>query len=186
MKKHGYVHRDLHSGNIACSQTNKKTIQLLNKSIPTFGYIYSVIDYGLITHKKFDLTIKEKKILSESSDVISIIYLTFENKVWNFVNKLMKRDKKFRIDFVSVFANFKKTTYFDMISKLTNHKELQMLLFELIFPEHHQIILLKEHYPGKYVKPYIKISFDDLLYMISHYDNPKKIADHFLSKLPKL
>jgi hypothetical protein len=66
LNKSGYSHNDLHSGNIAFIKIPKNqfiTIELNgNKyNFKSYGYQFSIIDYGLILHKKFILTRKEKK-----------------------------------------------------------------------------------------------------------------------------
>lgn len=52
MHKHGYVHCDLHGGNVGVIKTSKKYITCLDHKIPTFGYRFIPIDYGLVKHKK--------------------------------------------------------------------------------------------------------------------------------------
>jgi len=44
----GYTHNDLNLGNIMYTKTKKKYINILNLSVPTMGYIFSIIDYGNI------------------------------------------------------------------------------------------------------------------------------------------
>ena len=66
MASNSFVHTDLHMGNIAYTKVDKKSkikIQLdgINYLIPTYGYQYAIIDYGLIQNKKFDLKKSEEK-----------------------------------------------------------------------------------------------------------------------------
>ena len=57
-----YIHGDIHMGNIGWIKTAKnKKIQILNQSIPTFGYIFKVIDYGMVIKKSDIKNQKEKK-----------------------------------------------------------------------------------------------------------------------------
>ena len=49
----GYSHGDLHPGNIMITKTDKKYFNIMGKKVPTFGYILSAIDYGMVMHRKF-------------------------------------------------------------------------------------------------------------------------------------
>ena len=53
MHKNDYTHGDLHSQNICYKKTKIKTIKILGLSIPTYGYIFSLIDYGCVSSLKF-------------------------------------------------------------------------------------------------------------------------------------
>jgi hypothetical protein len=71
MNKVGYSHNDLHGGNIAYVKIPKNqyiTIEINGNKykFKSYGYQFSAIDYGLILHKKFILSRKEKKIYANS------------------------------------------------------------------------------------------------------------------------
>jgi|APSaa5957512622_1039677.scaffolds.fasta_scaffold103323_1 serine/threonine protein kinase len=61
MKKHNFTHADIHNRNIAYKKTNNKTIKLGDISVNTYGYIYSLIDYGNAIHPKFKRLTDENK-----------------------------------------------------------------------------------------------------------------------------
>jgi serine/threonine protein kinase len=44
MHKNNYIHGDIHNGNIGYVKTNKKYIKILDNKIPTFGYIFKIIE----------------------------------------------------------------------------------------------------------------------------------------------
>jgi hypothetical protein len=61
-----YVHNDLHLNNIAYTKVDRKKLIVLNINgtiykIKSYGYQFSIIDYGLIIHKNFDLNIEQRK-----------------------------------------------------------------------------------------------------------------------------
>lgn len=65
LNKSGYIHNDLHYGNIAYKKIpydKKITININGNKykIKSFGYQWSIIDYGLILHRKFIMTKKSK------------------------------------------------------------------------------------------------------------------------------
>ena len=53
LKKGGYIHNDIHSGNITFNKTDKK-IKIGTKIIQSKN-IYSLIDYGFNKHKKYNI-----------------------------------------------------------------------------------------------------------------------------------
>jgi hypothetical protein len=67
LSKSSFIHNDLHLNNMAYVETNKNhQIKMdvgLNKIIKfkSYGYQFSLIDYGLILHKNFKLKQKEQK-----------------------------------------------------------------------------------------------------------------------------
>jgi len=61
-----YIHNDLHLNNIAYSKINHNqmiTIMIDGEKykLKSYGYQFSIIDYGEILHKNFNLSIKKKK-----------------------------------------------------------------------------------------------------------------------------
>ena len=54
MHTNDFVHRDLTSKNICYKKTKTKNIKILGLSIPTYGYIFSLIDYGGVGSLKFE------------------------------------------------------------------------------------------------------------------------------------
>jgi len=66
MNSYQYIHNDLHLNNIAYTKVDNNKLIHLNidgqiYKLKSFGYHFSIIDYGLILHKSFDLTIKKRK-----------------------------------------------------------------------------------------------------------------------------
>ena len=49
----GYIHNDLHSGNLMVIKTDDKFFDFNGKKIPTYGNQIVCIDYGNILHKKY-------------------------------------------------------------------------------------------------------------------------------------
>jgi hypothetical protein len=74
LHKHGYMHRDLHGGNIMCDETMQK---------------WYIIDYGSIYKKTFVKNYLDKQIgfYDADSDFFSIIYASLENPVFDHMSK---------------------------------------------------------------------------------------------------
>ena len=70
--KGGYSHNDLHVGtNIMVTKTKKKYFTLNNDKVPFYGLQCIAIDYGEVSHEKFDINYKKhpyKKMFSINRD----------------------------------------------------------------------------------------------------------------------
>jgi len=178
MHKAKYIHGDLHSGNIGLIKTNKKNIKILDYSVPTFGWIFKAIDYGLVKHVKY-LKSKEKKEYKfhMENEQQNLIYLLVETKFWNFVRK-----NKIKLDYKKDVAAFKKMDEYNIIKDLTDNENLQMLLFEILYPEKHQRLLLGNKFKKVY-KINLSIPIEDIIFTIRSGSNSLKVIDYFMSKL---
>lgn len=97
LQKNGYSHGDIHFGNIGYIKTTKTYIKILNNKIPTYGYIYKLIDYGFIKNKNNNLYIgnRIKFELSYFCEYIliillNIIYLTSKISIPNIMKLIRK------------------------------------------------------------------------------------------------
>jgi hypothetical protein len=52
MRQDGWVHGDLHAGNIGANAVNYKTIVINGTTVPTYGYRFKLLDFGLVANKK--------------------------------------------------------------------------------------------------------------------------------------
>jgi hypothetical protein len=64
MHTNGFFHRDIHGKNICYKKTSIKTINIFNMKIPTFGYLFSIIDYKSVISNKFNLSEDEVKLIT--------------------------------------------------------------------------------------------------------------------------
>lgn len=60
IRRAGYTHNDLHIGNIGFIKVNRD-YKIKNLNIKSYGYQFSIIDYGMILHNRFELNRKDKK-----------------------------------------------------------------------------------------------------------------------------
>jgi serine/threonine protein kinase len=105
LEKNNFYHQDIHLGNIGYTKTNKKTIKIFGFDIPTYGYIFSLIDYGSMTR-----TVPYKGY----TDIASLI---FELHSWyDCVGQNMLPP------FEDVFKLIKKEPEYDIIKKWTKNK----------------------------------------------------------------
>jgi hypothetical protein len=181
MQKHGYVHGDFHSGNVAALKTTKKTINILGYKVPTYGYIYSVIDYGFIRHKKYTLD-KKEKIVFKDPYYNELVYLTdyfVHSKFWDYIQKNKIKLNPYKKD----LELFNKSDVKKILEKLTPNPNLQFFLCSVLFPEIYQKIVLRDKYPGKEIDNILLITLEELLYFVININNPKLLIEFFLNKL---
>jgi len=96
MNSEGYFHHDFHTKNVGLIKTKEKFITILNKKIPTHGYIVVPIDYCLVLHKKFILKDWEKKALKYDNDLFSLLNTFVISTMTS--NLEIKNEQKINID----------------------------------------------------------------------------------------
>ncbi len=110
MASNSFVHTDLHMGNIAYTKVDKKSkikIQLdgINYLIPTYGYQYAIIDYGLIQNKKFDLKKSEEKKYQKHIKYNRDLNIFFIYTLTNVQYAIKKKNKSNKIILMNKLLN---------------------------------------------------------------------------------
>ena len=101
MYKNGFIHADLHNKNICYTNIDKNRNIILHMpkqkyTIKSYGYQYSIIDYGLALHKNFILSEKERErygiFRKYNKDLEKFFINTLTNV--NYAVKIRKNDLK--------------------------------------------------------------------------------------------
>ena len=197
MQTHGYLHNDFHFGNIGVKKTDKKYINInintntntntntLDKKIPTFGYIYCAIDYGLVLNKKYILSNEENKKFNRKNDLHVLLNSMYnDDKLINYWIKLIN-NKKIVYDYDSDMKLFNKTNEKKILEKITDNVEIQFELFSVIFPTAFQKLLLKQYTPKKPFDVVMYIPLEQIIHFVSIIDNPKKCIEYFIQEFNK-
>ncbi len=180
LHKNNYTHGDFHMGNIGWIKTPKtKQIIINNTKICTYGYVYKLIDFGMIINKNDIHTQKELKIFEKNLllEKYYIIYTLTDNKFNDF---LINNNIKW--DYNVIYHKFKKTKYYDLIKQFSNSKNIQLFLFDILFTTEFQKIILQEKYKSTIFRK-IFIPLEDIIFIIKNYENPNKIIYYFNNKL---
>jgi len=175
-----YIHGDIHMGNIGWVKTTENyKIKIFNLLIPTFGYIFKLIDYGMVI-KKIDIkNINEKKKFQDNflNELVLLVYMMVDTKIYDYINK-----NKINMNFNRDYKQFKESIFYPIINKYSNLKEIQMFLFDILFPTQYQKIAFNSQY-SKTIPRKLYIPFDDIIYFILNYKEPNKIIKYFNDKL---
>lgn len=114
LKKGGFIHNDIHSGNITLNKTDKK-IKIASKSFQSEN-IYSLIDYGFNKHKKYKINDQyTKEYININWD---LLYFTRQIILQNNVLQDLYKEKKVIRDFKPGFKMEKLFEIYD------NHKSI--------------------------------------------------------------
>ena len=98
MHSNGYYHRDVNDYNWCYTKTKLKYINILGLKIPTFGYLYSIIDYSDCYNLKFKLSSDETKEifarynnLKYEDNMNFLMYNFFPGSYFSFTRNLVLR-----------------------------------------------------------------------------------------------
>ena len=175
-----YVHSDIHNRNIGWVKTGKTTkIKLGKLNIPTYGYIFKLIDYGMVMNKLNKMTKKEKVEFANNfeNELVLLTHFMVDSAIYDFIN-----ENKIGLDFNADYAKFKKTRYYNLIRKYSTNKYIQMFLFDILFPSQYQSIAFGEYYTQTIPRK-LFIPFEDIEYFILNYKTPNLIIKYFNNKL---
>lgn len=183
MNSKGYYHRDVDFDNIAYVKTKRKTIKVFNYDVPTFGYIFSLIDYGNILHDKYLLDAPDRKKLKffkkHGSDVklFSFILSNYEE-----VFKLITHKKIIRTPYDEAIKNINKLPEYEIIRKYTKVPKYEMFLLAIINKQQFaELRGLKSD--TSYNKYTYYIDRNDLFYMFIHSNDHRKIIKHLINSI---
>lgn len=187
MMKHGYMHTDTHTGNIMYKKTTKKTIKLGKTTIPTYGYQWYIIDYGLVKHKDFDKTKNKNdrdtekfKLKNRHYDLIVFLLNMIEIPIYGIAFK-----QKIKLPSTQeLIEKIKETDEFLIIKKLvpklkeplTLNYSIEML-FLIFYPvKYHEILGIDVQKYKRYIKTY-DVNGPIFASMIKNLDKPTKMIE---------
>ncbi len=199
LEKNKYKHGDLHFWNIMykyvpdyntidASFSHKTGDKIYN--IPSFGYNFCMIDFGEVTHKKFDLTKSQLQWHNASkSDMVAILdYIFFMP-----INKTVEKKKINLLPLESLIKEIKKEpeykeTIEPLIGKTYLPFEKNILIqntFKAINTNRFlEICGFAKHVKSinKFIHPQL-IDLDDYLYCWKNLHKLENIVEHFTNKL---
>ena len=181
----GYSHNDLHGQNIGVVFTDKKYINVLknNIPIPTYGCIFTALDFGNITKKTWKLTEYEKKFKSKDTIRILTKLVKYENKfdVGSIqINKLLGIKEVGTV----LMDKIKETVEWDDLNQyiIDLNPDDKLILFQILYTEIFQQILLGDKFE-KINKLIYLIDIEDIIYFMKNKSNLKKIIKYFVCKI---
>lgn len=175
MRKLKIAHNDLHSKNIGVVKTHKKYVIVLERKVPTFGYIFKPIDFGLACMNKT----KPKCFIKGTNNDFNM-YSIFAAR-YPFWDKYIE-GHRLEIDFKKANVVIRRTSEYKTLDNLVNDPNDKMFLFELVYPDKHQQILLGKHFK-KTLPPELRIPITDVIYICNHKDNIRELLNHLISRL---
>lgn len=182
MNTNKYVHCDMHSKNIGVLKINKK-LKIFNKLVPTLGYQYIILDFGLVLHPNFLLNKEEKErynyFLNNEINTIIKRLIIFEKN--DFIKKLVNINYKTKHESI-IYSKFLKSAEYILLEKFALNDEDRFYLYQIIFPGSFQKEYLGINFTKIYM-PILKCTLLDLLYFFKNKNNFKKIINYFVKKI---
>jgi hypothetical protein len=185
LEKNKYIHGDIHQYNIGVVLTKKKYIKIFQYNVPTYGYLYKLIDFGRVLHKKNIVKRGNIKIYKNlyGNELDFILTTMISNLPFiNYIN-----DKKIVIDEMSSRKSFPNTIESNILSSFCENddekcRNYKFNLYKVLFPKSFQQSVLGNKFK-KVIEPTLRIDLIDILFVLkSNYDK-KKIIDYFMLKL---
>jgi hypothetical protein len=170
LDKNKYLYGDMNLNNIGVVKTTKKNIKILNKDVPTFGYIFKLIDFGTVNKYK------GKKEYFELNQVINF-YLINYKKLYNKIE-----EENIKYNYEKIFNKISKTDEYKLLENYTKDDSLKYTLFTIIYPKKYQKIILKNKFK-KVIFPKLRCSIKDIIFLIKNKNNIKNIIKYFTEKI---
>jgi serine/threonine protein kinase len=174
MHEHGYTHNDLKLHNIGAKHTSDKYVDLDDTlRVKTYGFIYKIIDYGGILHRKYDLSETSSKIHHNKmiKEVDFILYNLFRCDI---------KDKFFCGGIYPKDGTFKESHVYKNIEHYTSIWDYQYFLFAILYPTQHQKFFTKNiNHNTSDIK--LLLPFKDILHFIKFKRHTGKIINYFSS-----
>jgi serine/threonine protein kinase len=186
MQYSGYQHNDFHPGNIGYIKTTKPTINIQGHTIPTHGYIFKAIDFGLVLHKKYDMTKQEQLLYNTEPDLLEILKLllvknkpgTIGGKEWNWIS-YWHINEHIPAELLPKLAKYMPVYNNNQVMLPAQYDYFMNKLFIILAYEQFQRQVLNDATIIG-VAPCYTIPETHVLYMIKCIYNPKHVLRYFL------
>ena len=123
LEKNDYKHNNFQFKNILYKKVpNNTQIKINRTSVSTYGYIYKLAGYGLLTNTKYKMTTIEKKNYKNSSDLLMFMYMLPKQfpQIWknkdidmDYIRKSIKKEGDYEfIKKSNIFTRKNEKDYF--------------------------------------------------------------------------
>jgi hypothetical protein len=177
LETNGFVHGDIHQFNIGVVKTKKKYIKIFKYSVPTFGYLFKLIDFGKVEKKNITLNDKNEMDFLMTVLISNKPFINYINRSKIEINELKVKksfDKSIESSILNIFC-----PYNDNICKMYKFN-----LFKTLFPEAYQKAVLGKKFK-KVFEPKLRVDLADILFIYKSNFNKYKIINYFMLKLKK-
>jgi serine/threonine protein kinase len=195
MRKHGYMHLDLHEGNIIAVKVKNDTVIKINDyKIKTHGLKFKIIDYTRNLNKNYDLSKKEKKVFEVLSNDIELLYTSILKHFFTIrggEELTLHDDREAKIDTLKLVKKIEKEPEYDYIIKDMTEKikktesraNIVCYLFLILNVKRYMILIGT---PGiknlKEVDVRLRMPIGDMMYFLTNIENHAKLLQYFLIK----
>uniref|UniRef100_A0A6C0ECW0 Protein kinase domain-containing protein n=1 Tax=viral metagenome TaxID=1070528 RepID=A0A6C0ECW0_9ZZZZ len=157
MHSNNFYHQDIRTTNIGYVKTNLTHIKILKYNIPTYGYIFSLIDYGSI----WNINFLYNNILEE--------YM-FARRNFNY------EDNKVMLVHAFLYNA-------DYIKNMNNTLNIVRNFYKIILNIENNKKLSEENIKFYNINANKILDFDDIKYFVKNITNERKLIKYFYNKL---
>lgn len=184
LTQNGYNHVDMHCENICVIKTDEKYINILNKKIPTYGFIVKLIDYGRILNKKYEMDEFEQLYIKNTNDITKIFkhfildmyYINLDKKYPNLKNTTPKQTPEQEAIINSYLNGISKKERYrnkDIEYNFELKKDLYKILYSKEFMEQLNIT--------ESIELFDFLPLESIIFIITNYYDIPKILEHLVN-----
>ena len=155
MNKYGYVHADIHPGNIGIVKTRRNTIRVFGRNIRTYGNQVQILDNDTVMHKDYKLDNKSREFYEKGIE---------RELLWMMMNLSYSGDIE---EDMELLKNFRGSEDNRRLREYSDNEKERFELYRLI--------------RGKNIKFYMPI--EDILFIVKNKKNLGKIIDYIMKKI---
>ena len=170
LHKHNYIHGDLHPGNVGVMKTGLKAkIKLGKNTIPTYGYQYKLIDFGMTLNKKDAITKYDKERFSRENNYV------YDEGLFTILNSYISCDIESFDEMMKILKNTQEYVFINEIN--STNMTTQECLYMTLYPEKYAELLSGTIIRG----PLLPIP--DLIFFAKYGMHSDETYDYLISKI---
>lgn len=176
MHDKGYVHGDLHPGNVGLVFTENQEVTLSDKTrIPTHGYQVKLVDYGML-RRVADRRGNRTLVNYEASWMVRTLICPWDRDLWTVEHDTLVKNP-------AIMKSMLDDGYDELLSEFTRNRQDKILLMRTLFP-HEYMKRVFGRYPRR--KFSTTLPMEDLIFTLRADKNQELLMQYFRQRLAQL
>lgn len=183
MNKAGYVHGDLHKGNIGVVRVDRKYVKIFGRRVRTYGRAVRVIDFGTVLHPSYDMRNEERDLYMLGRDkemlwAVSNMAYDYEKFMRGVLDGLGGKN-----DLNDMIVRFEGSKRDRELREYTSNIYYRYQLFMLMYPDEFVRFVFGRDVGYEPIEFFLPM--EDILYVVRNSGDMRGIINYFIDKLDK-